>query len=212
MKAYYYLAQAQLSLSRPGEALASAMRAYDMSRSLMSPSMDQLSTLVLRAKRERWEYLEKERLRRKNELFREVEAALQTACRIDEEREQAEEQTMDVEQGNDGEQRPSAAREAYERRLRELSEVFARADPDRVGAREVPDYLIDNITFSIMQDPVVTKHGHSYERATLMSHLRNSETDPLTRDALSINDLRPNLALKEASAKFLDENGWAVDW
>jgi len=76
----------------------------------------------------------------------------------------------------------------------------------------VPDYLIDNITFSVMHDPVVTKHGHSYERSTILDHLRRSPTDPLTREPLRMEDLRPNLALRAASEKFLEENGWAVDW
>jgi len=76
----------------------------------------------------------------------------------------------------------------------------------------VPDYLIDNITFSIMHDPVVTKHGQSYERATILEHLRRSKTDPLTREPLTEEDLRPNLALRAACEEFMQANGWAVDY
>ena len=78
--------------------------------------------------------------------------------------------------------------------------------------QEVPDYLIDHITFAIMHDPVVTKNGQSYDRSSILEHLRRSQTDPLTREPLRVEDLRPNLALKEACAQFLEENGWAVDW
>lgn len=78
--------------------------------------------------------------------------------------------------------------------------------------KEVPDYLIDGISFAIMHDPVVTRAGNSYDRATLIEHLKRSQTDPLTREPLSMADLRPNLALKQASAEFLANNGWAVDW
>ena len=78
--------------------------------------------------------------------------------------------------------------------------------------QEVPDYMIDSITFQFMFDPVTTKNGHSYERATIEAHLKNSPTDPLTREPLRKEDLRPNLALKQACAEFLEENGWAVDW
>lgn len=63
-----------------------------------------------------------------------------------------------------------------------------------------------------MHDPVVTKHGQSYDRATVLDHLRRSPTDPLTREPLRIEDLRPNLALKAACEAFLEENGWAADW
>lgn len=57
-----------------------------------------------------------------------------------------------------------------------------------------------------------TKHGHSYDRVTLLDHLKRSPTDPLTREPLTEKDLRPNLALKAACESFLKENGWAVDW
>ena len=76
----------------------------------------------------------------------------------------------------------------------------------------VPDHLIDNITFCIMHDPVITKHGQSYERATILEHLRRSKTDPLTREPLTEEDLRPNLALRVACEEFMQENGWAVDY
>ena len=59
--------------------------------------------------------------------------------------------------------------------------------------------------------PPQTKTGNSYERASLLKHLERSPTDPLTREPLTIHDLRPNLALKAACRAFLLENGWAVD-
>ena len=72
--------------------------------------------------------------------------------------------------------------------------------------------MIDSITFAFMHDPVTTKNGHAYERATIEAHLKASATDPLTREPLRKEELRPNLALKQACAEFLEENGWAVDW
>lgn len=78
--------------------------------------------------------------------------------------------------------------------------------------QQVPDYMIDCISFAFMYDPVITRSGQSYERATILEHLRNSNTDPLTRQPLRKEDLRPNLALKQACSEFLEHNGWAVDW
>ncbi len=57
-----------------------------------------------------------------------------------------------------------------------------------------------------------TKTGNSYERSSIMEHLRRSHTDPLTRSPLSPDDLRPNLALRQATEEFLEKNGWAVDY
>jgi STIP1 homology and U-box containing protein 1 len=79
--------------------------------------------------------------------------------------------------------------------------------------KEIPGYLIDDISFEVMHDPVTTKHGHSYERATIVEHLKRNPVDPLTREPLSLADLRPNLALRQACNEFWESNsGWAYDW
>lgn len=99
------------------------------------------------------------------------------------------------------------------RKVDELRNVFAMADPENHAAREVPDYLVDTITFEIMHDPVVTKNGHSYERATLIEHLKRSPTDPLTREPLTVADLKPNVSLRRACEEFWESAGtWAVEW
>lgn len=77
----------------------------------------------------------------------------------------------------------------------------------------MPEYLVDDISFEVMHDPVVTLRGHSYERATIVEHLKRNPVDPLTREPLSIADLRPNLALRQACNQFWESNsGWAYDW
>jgi hypothetical protein len=104
-------------------------------------------------------------------------------------------------------------RQEFEKRRDDLRTAFAISDPESQQKREVPDYLVDGITFEIMHDPVVTNNGRSYERATLIEHLKRSPTDPLTREPLKISELRPNLALKEACQEFMETNsGWIYDW
>ena len=64
-----------------------------------------------------------------------------------------------------------------------------------------------------MNDPVVTKNGQSYDRTTIIEHLKRSPYDPLTREPLTIDELRPNLALRSAIEEFWKNNaGWVVDW
>lgn len=65
-----------------------------------------------------------------------------------------------------------------------------------------------------MHDPVMTKMGHSYERATIYEHLKRSPTDPLTRDPLSTVDLRSNFGLRAACDEFWESgaSGWIGDW
>jgi STIP1 family protein 1 len=76
----------------------------------------------------------------------------------------------------------------------------------------VPDYLVDNITFEVMHDPVMTISGNSYDRIGITKYIGQAGVDPITRAPMSVKDLRPNYALKAACEDFLDKNGWAVDW
>lgn len=63
-----------------------------------------------------------------------------------------------------------------------------------------------------MHDPVMTPAGTSYDRVSILKHLKVSDVDPVTREPLSEKLLRPNFALKEVCSAFLEKNGWAVDY
>jgi STIP1 family protein 1 len=76
---------------------------------------------------------------------------------------------------------------------------------------EVPDALCCPISMEIVQDPVVTPSGLSYERKCLEEHLRKSNIDPITRKPLSASQLIANTALKQAADLYLDENPWAFE-
>lgn len=53
------------------------------------------------------------------------------------------------------------------------------------------------ITRAVMEDPVVDPEGNSYERHAIEEWIRQSGRSPITRTILSIDDLRPNRALKD---------------
>ncbi|KAG0272170.1 STIP1 y and U box-containing protein 1 [Linnemannia exigua] len=80
--------------------------------------------------------------------------------------------------------------------------------------REVPDFLLDKITFELMHDPVLSiKSGISYERSTLLEHFSYGRMfDPVAQVPMTERDVLPNRALKEACEDFLAKNGWAVDY
>jgi len=214
MKAFFYLAQAQLAINHPNEALSSALMAYELcSRSAQQTSnAATVSALVLRAKKAKWEIRERERIRRRGDLLADLEAHLEVAYKREQEDIQAR-----IESGHvgriEGQEEKEDRRREWEKKRDDLRTAFALSSPDMLQKREVPDYLIDGITFEIMVDPVVTKNGRSYDRATLIEHLKRSPTDPLTREPLRIADLRPNIALKDACSEFLEGNsGWVYDW
>ncbi|KAH6895654.1 hypothetical protein B0T10DRAFT_587139 [Thelonectria olida] len=199
MKAHYYLAQAQLSLRDFDGGLASALRAHAICAATNDKSLAAVTALVLKAKKDRWDDRERKRLRETKELERDVLDLLKA------------QREADVADAMDDAEKREIEDECDAKAAR-MKEIFERARSDGEKRREVPEWAIDDISFGIMIDPVITKTGKSYERASIMEHLRRHQIDPLTREPLRPTELRPNLGLKQACEEFLDENGWAVDW
>lgn len=63
------------------------------------------------------------------------------------------------------------------------------------------DLLKCPLTHQLLTDPVLASDGHTYERQAIEEWIGRADTSPLTREPLSIADLRPNRMVK----KLLDE-------
>jgi STIP1 family protein 1 len=201
MKAHFYLGQAQLAIKDFDAALTNVLRAHELCVAAGDKSLAAVTTVVLRCKKERWDDRERRRAREALDLERELLDLLA-----------ADRATMLADAPADDPIERQTIEEDSDNKAARLRDVFERARAESDKRREVPEWAIDDISFGIMVDPVVTKMGKSYERASIMEHLRRHPSDPLTREPLQASDLRPNLALKEACAEFLEHNGWAVDW
>ena len=63
-----------------------------------------------------------------------------------------------------------------------------------------PNAIIETITCPIthcvMKDPVQGSDGHTYERSAIISALQYKSESPMTRQPMTINDLKVNVALK----------------
>ncbi|TLD15316.1 U-box-domain-containing protein [Venturia nashicola] len=216
LKAYYFLglAQAQFELHHPNEALTSAITAYNLCASSHTATSNAFSiaTYVLKCKKAKWDLRERDRLRRRSALLNEVETKLEQDR--NNEMSDIEDRKQVGEFGDIGaKEEKDLIKKTFEDKITELRNIFAIADPSNMALREVPDYLIDTISFEIMHDPVITKTGQSYERATIVEHLKRNPTDPLSRTPLVVSELRPNVALKKACDDFWEQNsGWAYDW
>lgn len=209
-----YTAQAQLSINHPNEALSSALMAYELcsTSAQQTSNAATISALVVKCKKAKWDIRERERIRRRGDLLSELEASLETQFKRDTDEIEARIEGGEVGRVEGLEEKEERKGE-FEKKRDDLRTAFAISDPEHQQKREIPDHLIDGITFEIMHDPVVTKNGRSYERATLIEHLKRSPTDPLTRETLLIGDLRPNIALREACREFLERNdGWVYEW
>ncbi|KAF2218013.1 hypothetical protein CERZMDRAFT_92639 [Cercospora zeae-maydis SCOH1-5] len=218
-KAWYFLAQAQLAMHHPHEALSSALKAY---KQVLNPApatkispqdLQTFSNFVLRCKKEKFRARDRERLKRQGELRAELEETLEK-----QRQQETDEIAAKLHRGELGQveasERSEEIRKLYEDKSNTLRTVFEIADPQNNKPREIPDHLIDMITFEPMHDPVMTKNGHSYERATIFEHLKRMQTDPLTRDPLRKEDLRSNFGLKAACDEFWESGAreWITDW
>jgi len=201
MKAHYYLSQAHLSLHNYDEAFEHALEAYNMCIKTADKSMSSVTAQVKRCKKERWEDKDRRRRRETSDLEREVYAMMER------ERDEALNSDPDLHDGERQEILTDCAR-----KMDTMRDVFAKSRAAHEQRRKVPDWAVDDISFEFMHDPVVTKTGKSYERTSIMEHLRRQNTDPLTREPLYASELRPNIDLKQACDEFLQENGWANDW
>lgn len=205
MKALYYLSQAELHLRAYDDAIAHCRRAHELCVQSDDKSLTNITNHMLDCKRARWADMEKRRAREAGPLEEEMITLL--------EREKATALAA-LAESNAGDSERSEVTAEWDAKLAQLHETFERSrSVSTVEARRnVPEWAIDDITFAIMVDPVVTNTGKSYERAAILEHLRRQHTDPLTRERLLPAELRPNLSLRAACEEFLDENGWAVDW
>ena len=144
MKAYYYKAQALLAMGSSQEALAAGKKAYELAANSgdrgWERSLGNIISIVLKCKKAVWEAKEKQRQRN--------EAALQ-------------EQVLDLMHKQKKEEMEGADQtewdqigESWDAKIAEVKEVFAKSMEGPVR-KPVPDWMIDDITFAIMVDPVI---------------------------------------------------------
>ncbi|KAL2872357.1 putative U-box domain protein [Aspergillus lucknowensis] len=211
LKSRWYLAQALLGLQRPQEAYEIAIDAYRASLAAKNSQTENLSKIVLRAKQAIWAAKETARLREMNLTLATVEQLVEADLKraLDDLQGQ-------LDKGEIGEtgflEDQKALREDAERNIQNVREAFRIASNGEIRERVVPDYLVDGITFEIMHDPVIVPSGTSFDRIGIVKYVEQSGVDPITRTPMTVNDLRPNYALKAACEDFLTKNGWAVDW
>jgi STIP1 family protein 1 len=110
-----------------------------------------------------------------------------------------------TEQLFDGLPQSTAADAARVRRA--LGECRAILQPER----RLPDYLCCAISLELLDDPVVTPCGFTYERKCLDSHLAKRQFDPVSRKPLRSGQAVPNLAIKAAVEAFLAQHPWAYN-
>ena len=134
MKGYYYLAQAQIALNHPNEAFSSAQTAYEECLRTNSPSTGSVSALVLEAKKKRWEVRERDRIRARSDLLRELEDKLHAGAR-----EEIVTITLKLKKGKlklaDGTEEKKQIENDLRVKIEALRNAFALSDPENLQRR-----------------------------------------------------------------------------
>ena len=195
--------QALCELNQFDEAVLSLQKAHELSKELNEYYGEEITRSIRNAKRRRWSSLEERRIKQEIEL----QTYLRRLMLEDKEKQiaAAAAAATSAETTNTS---PEAIKAFYQQRADELTRLFNENDSRR-RKREVPDYLCGKISFELMRDPVITPSGITYDRVDIEQHLqRVGRFDPVTRTALTIDQLTPNLAMKEVVENFIAENEW----
>lgn len=142
MKAYFILSQCLLALHDVDGALENALLAYRLGSETNDKSLAHLTGQVLRCKKERWDEREKKRTRQSRELENQLVSLLQ--------REQGENIAL-----CSSEMEADEVMEESQKQINLLLSTFEAARSASEKKREVPDWVIDDISFGIMVDPVM---------------------------------------------------------
>ena len=66
-----------------------------------------------------------------------------------------------------------------------------------------PQEFVCPVALSLMRDPVVGPDGHTYERSAIEAWLTNNPISPMTREPMSISQLKPNYALRTSIERYM---------
>ncbi|XP_064478794.1 E3 ubiquitin-protein ligase CHIP-like [Ornithodoros turicata] len=203
VKGHFFLGNALLELENYEEAVRCLQRASDLAKEQRLNFGDDIASLLRVARKQRWQQHEERRLMQEIELLSYLTQLIMK---------DKEEKVLKLVSEGTKQSEVDRVESLHEKHISELNGVFAKAD-ERRRRREVPDYLCGKISFEIMRDPVITPSGITYDRRDIEEHLqRVGHFDPVTRTPLTLDQLVPNLALKEVIDAFLAENEWAHDY
>ncbi|KAG5674702.1 hypothetical protein PVAND_004654 [Polypedilum vanderplanki] len=208
IKGHFFLGISLLELEYFDEAIKHLQRAQDLGKEQKLNFGDDIASQLRLARKKRWNLLEEKRIQQEIEL----QSYLTRLIREDMENRIAKlklEDNMTEEEKKDA---ASDVEQQCENYTNELNGLFAKVD-DRRQKREVPDYLCGKISFEILQEPVITPSGITYERKDIEEHLqRVGHFDPVTRVPLTVDQLIPNFSMKEVVDSFIQENEWALEY
>ncbi|KYN02688.1 E3 ubiquitin-protein ligase CHIP [Cyphomyrmex costatus] len=215
MKGHFFLGLALLELELFDEAVKYLQRAVDLAKEQKLNYGDDITSVLRQAKKRRFQVREEQRISQDIELQTYLNQLIIDDAKHNlatlQEQETAKDSNVETNSAEFA-RRKEEIEEKRDTCISRLNDLFAKID-ERRRKREVPDYLCGKISFEILQEPVITPSGITYERKDIEEHLqRVGHFDPVTRVRLTQDQLIPNLAMKEVVDTFLQDNEWALHY
>lgn len=211
VKGHFFLGLALLELESYDEAIKHLQRAVDLAKEQKLNYGDDLTSVLRQARKRRFQLKEEQRLAQEidlqtylNELIiKDADTRLKNLNDSNNKNDTNETTKID---NNNITTLKNDIENKRDTSLTRLNDLFAKVD-ERRRKRDVPDYLCGKISFEILQEPVITPSGITYERKDIEEHLqRVGHFDPVTRVRLTQDQLIPNLAMKDVVDSFLQDN------
>jgi STIP1 family protein 1 len=204
-KAKFRMAEAQYAIGDFQTALDNAQSAYQLWTIQDLKTLEAITELIGRCRKARWEQQERVNRRQISDLEREV---------------------LDLMQGRKedlqrlGPEMCGMNPMDWETRLAEMDrqrgEMLSLFEATRMESEKKrpppPDWALCPITLCVMTDPWMTPSGRSFDKLNLLQHVKNHNTCPISREPMTVKDIRPNIQLREACEEYLKNNGWAADY
>jgi ubiquitin conjugation factor E4 B len=84
-----------------------------------------------------------------------------------------------------------------------VDKALEKVAQDEAFLVNAPDEFLDEILSSLMRDPILLPSGHYVDRSTITQHLLNDQTDPFSREELTLDDIKPATELKTRIEKWV---------
>lgn len=144
-----------------------------------------ISALVLKCKKAKWDIRERERIRRRGDLLSDLEAMLETEFKRDTDEIEARIENGEVSRV-EGQEEKQERKIEFEKKRDDLRTAFAISDPEHQQKREVPDYLIDGITFGESLSDELNADADSLQKSCMIPSSPRMEGVMSARHSLSI--------------------------
>ncbi|VDL66962.1 unnamed protein product [Nippostrongylus brasiliensis] len=173
-QAYYFGGRAAIQLGNYNEAIRLITQAKELASSQKMNFGDEIHAQMRLARREKFRMEEEKRVKEEGELqiYLRRQWTLSRLINDDVNRRVAE-----LVSNSEGDSKQNAMAEDIEQITMEgeqykaqLDSLFAQID-DRRRKREIPDFLCGKISCALLQDPVITPSGITYDRADIKQHL-----------------------------------------